>query len=245
LDTERNAVLVTGAARRIGRAIALDLAKHGCDVAVQYSDSESEAQKTADMIGDLGRRAVLLKADMADVDAVAALPQQAAEALDGLHVLVNNAAVFEPMTLSEFSIERWNTTLATNLTAPMVLSHAAYPILRADHRGRIINVADIAAARPGPDHLAYCVSKAGLTTLTLALAKAMAPDVRVNAVAPGADLFPETEDKQELKAVSRRVPALRPGDPEDIAAAVRFMAMRCHYITGAVLAVDGGRSIAW
>lgn len=242
---EARVALITGAAKRIGRAIALELAKSGCDIAVHCHTSREEADETAEMVRGLGRRAAVLAADLADPQAGAALVGQTIKALGGLNVLINNASVCERMSLSDFSLPAWNATLALNLTAPMILAHAAYPHLCADHNGQIVNLLDIAAERPWPDHLAYCVSKAGLSTLTTALAKAMAPDVRVNGVAPGAALFPENEDKATIKAITRRIPALRLGTVEEIAATVRFMVCDATYLTGAILNVDGGRSIAW
>lgn len=241
----RRIALITGAAKRIGRAIALELAKSGCDVAVHCHTSREEADETAEMIRRMDRRATVLTADLADPKAAAALVGQTVEALGGLNVLINNASIYERMSITEFSLPAWNAALALNLTAPMILAHAAYPHLREDHNGQIVNLLDIAAERPWPDHLAYCISKAGLATLTSALAKAMAPEVRVNGVAPGAALFPKDEDKATIKAITRRIPALRLGTVEEIAATVRFMVCDATYLTGAVLNVDGGRSIAW
>lgn len=242
---EGRVALITGAAKRIGRAIALELAESGCDIAIHCHTSRDQAEETAEMIRRLDRRATVLTADLADPQAAAALVGQTIEALGELNVLINNASVYERMSLSDFSLPAWNATLALNLTAPMVLAHAAYPHLCADRNGQIVNLLDIAAERPWSDHLSYCVSKAGLSTLTSALAKAMAPDVRVNGVAPGAALFPENEDKAAIKAITRRIPALRLGTVEEIAAAVRFMVCDATYLTGAILNVDGGRSIAW
>jgi pteridine reductase len=237
--------LVTGAAKRIGRAIAVALAQDGCDVAIHYHTSPEEAEVTAGLVREQGRRTVVLNADLADAEATAALAGRTVEALGGLNILVNNASNFEAMTLDDFRLDAWNATLAVNLTAPVVLSHAAYPHLRAGGDGQIVNMLDISAERPDPEHLAYCVAKAGLSNLTLALAKAMAPGVRVNGIAPGAALLPEGADKPAIKAITRRIPAMRLGTAEDIAAAVRFMACRASYVTGSILNVDGGRSIAW
>jgi len=242
---EARVALVTGAAKRIGRAIALELAKCGCDIAVHCHTSREEADETAEMIRKMDRRATVLAADLSDPEAATALVGRTIEALGSLNVLINNASAYDRMNLSDFSLSAWNATLAMNLTAPMLLAHAAYPHLCADHNGQIVNLLDIAAERPWPDHLAYCVSKAGLSTLTSALARAMAPDVRVNGVAPGAALFPEGEDRATIKAITRRIPALRLGTVEEIAATVRFMVCDATYLTGAILNVDGGRSIAW
>lgn len=245
LDIKDHVALVTGGAKRIGRAITMELAKRGCDVALHYRTSAAEAERTAELVRGLGRRAEVFRAALDDAGAADALPRLAVERLGRLDILINNAAAFEPMSLDDFSPTAWNATLAVNLTAPMILARAAFPFLKAHGHGRIVNLVDVCVERPWPDHLAYCVSKAGLVTLTRALAKAMAPAVRVNAVAPGAALFPEGYTAENIKAIIRHVPALRAGAPEDVAAAVVFLAADCDYVTGAILAVDGGRSIAW
>lgn len=237
--------LVTGASRRIGRSIALGLADRGFDLALHFNTSEQAAAETAAEIQGRGRRTILLQADLRDSAAAAALPDRAADALGSLNCLVNNASLFEPTDLERFDVADWNATLAVNLTAPMLLSHAAHPHVRAGGHGRIVNLVDISAQRPWMDYAAYCVSKAGLSCLTLALARAMAPDVTVNAVAPGAAVFPEDYDAEKIKRITRRIPAMRAGSVEDIAAAVVFLVTSAEYITGAVLSVDGGRSIAW
>jgi NAD(P)-dependent dehydrogenase (short-subunit alcohol dehydrogenase family) len=245
VEIKGDVALITGSARRIGRAIALELAKCGCDVAIHYNTSAEDAEQTAEAVRGLGRRAVTLAAPLTDPEATAALPDQAVKALGRLDILVNNASTFVPMSLAEFSVAEWNRTLMVNLTAPMILAHAAHPHLKARQRGRIVNLLDICADRPWPEYLAYCVSKAGFSSLTQALAKAMAPDVRVNGVAPGSAMFPEDYDQEKIKTITRHIPGLRAGEPEDVAAAVRFLVAGCDYITGAVLAVDGGRNIAW
>jgi pteridine reductase len=245
VDIHGDVALITGSARRIGRAIALELAKGGCDVAIHYNTSAAEAEEVAEAVRQLGRRAVTLAAPLTDETATAALPDRAVEALGRLDILINNASTFVPMNLPDFALEEWNRTLAINVTAPMILAHAAHPHLKARGRGRIVNLLDICVDRPWPEYLAYCVSKAGLSNLTQALAKAMAPDVRVNGVAPGAAMFPEDYDQEKIKAITRHIPGLRAGTAEDVAAAVQFLVAGCDYITGSILAVDGGRNIAW
>lgn len=239
------AALITGGAKRIGRTTALELARRGCDIAIHYHTSQFDAEETARLVEAEGRRAVLLRADLADPAAAARLPQQAVDALGRLNILINNASVFEEMSLASFSLDDWQRTLAVNLTAPMVLSNAAFPLLRADKCGRIVNLSDIAAERPWPNHLAYCVSKAALSCLTVALANAMAPDVHVNAVALGIALFPEHYDEAKRRELIRNVPAMRAGTLEEVAATITFLVAGSDYITGAVLPCDGGRSIAW
>ncbi|MCG8407341.1 MAG: SDR family NAD(P)-dependent oxidoreductase [Phycisphaerales bacterium] len=245
MELEGRIALVTGAAKRIGRTIALELARLGCDVAVHCHASHEDAAATAEKIRQLGRQATVLSADLKDPQATESLAKQTVDALGGLNILINNASIFESMKLEEFSLPKWNETLAVNMTAPMVLSHAAYPHLRARPTGHIVNLLDISAKRPWSSYLSYCASKAGLSNLTLGLAKAMAPEVLVNGVAPGAALSPENYSKDEIKAVTRHIPAMRWGTPENVASAVRFLVTGASYMTGTILNVDGGRSIAW
>lgn len=245
MKLEGKVALITGAGRRIGRAIALDLAERGCHVALHFHRSEEEAAETAGLIESRGCRTALLQADLGDAEAAGRLAGRAAEALGSLSILVNNASTFDQMELESFTVDAWNRTLAVNLTAPMILCRTAAPYLRRAAPGRIVNLGDISAERPWTDHLAYCVSKAGLACLTQALAKALAPDIHVNAVAPGAAVFPEDYPPEKIKAITRRVPAMRAGSAEDVAAAVRFLIEEADYVTGTTLAVDGGCSIAW
>lgn len=245
MKQQRRVALVTGGAKRIGRAIALDLAAFGCDVAVHCHSSQREAEETAESIRRLDRRSVVLPADLTGPAEAAALAGRTVEALGSLNILVNNASMFETMKLDDFSLADWNKTLAVNLTAPMVLSHAAWPHLRADRNGRIVNLLDIAGDRPWANYLAYCVSKAGLSNLTTVLARAMAPDVHVNGVAPGAALSPKGANETDIKAIQRRIPALRLGTAGEVASVVRFMVSGATYMTGTILNVDGGRSVAF
>jgi pteridine reductase len=234
--------LVTGAGRRVGRAIALELARRGCDVAVHCLRSVEEAHQTAADIRQSGRRAVVLAADLAEAGAAAGLPNRCREALGGLDLLVNNAAVFEP-TGETFDAARWNRTLAINLTAPAILAFHAAPLM--SEGGSIINISDIAGDRPWPSYAAYCASKAGLTALTKSLAAAFAPRIRVNGVAPGVADWPDEYDEAKRQRLTARIPAGRAGTPEEVAAAVRFLAEDATYVTGIVLAVDGGRNVSW
>ena len=235
--------LVTGAAKRVGRAIALELAQAGCDVAIHHNASQAEAVELSDHIAGLGRRTRLIRGDLADPHTPSRLVQQTIQALGRLDVLVNNAAVFGRMSLDEFDREAWERELRINLTAVADLCHHARPHLEAADPGKIVNLCDIAAERPWPGHLAYCVSKAGLVCLTKALARGLAPAVQVNGIAPGIAEFPDDYDQQTRDRLVAKVPLGRPGTPQDVAAAVRFLVERGNYITGQILRVDGGRSI--
>ena len=235
--------IITGAARRVGRAIALDLARAGCDVAVHYHRSRNDAVALRDEITGLGRRCCLVPGDLADIATAGRLIAETVEALGGLDVLVNNAAVFAPMSLADFDPDAWQRTMQVNLTAVAALCHHARPHLAASGAGRIVNLCDIAADRPWVGHLAYCVSKAGLVCLTRALARELAPGVRVNGVSPGIAVFPDDYDQATRDRLIGKVPLGRPGSPEDVAAAVRFLVEQGDYVTGQIINVDGGRSI--
>jgi len=263
MELHKVKALVTGAARRVGRAIALDLARNGADLALHGHHRRPEADALADEIRAFGRRCTVHPGDLCDPDFPAKLVADAAEALGGLNVLVNNAAVFEPRSLAEFDRSAWHRTIDLNLTAVAALCHHALPHLAArgaadlrvgrppdssgapgaEVRGKIVNLCDIAADRPWPGYLAYCVSKAGLVCLTKALARELAPHVQVNGVSPGIAVFPDSYDEPTRQRLVAAVPLRRPGSPEEIARAVRFL-IEHDYITGQILAVDGGRSIA-
>lgn len=242
-ETTRKIALVTGAARRVGRAIALALGARGYDIGLHYHRSADDAQRTADEIRALGRRVALLPADLADARAACELPERCTAALGGLSALVNNASVFSRMTLNELTPAAWNETLAINLTAPALLSrHAATLLVEG---GAIVNVCDVAAERPFKAYLAYSVSKAGLVALTRATAVQLAPRIRVNGVSPGVALWPEDYSDDLKRRLTARIPAMRAGSPDEISAAVAFLVADATYVTGVILPVDGARSIAF
>ncbi len=240
--TER-VVLVTGAARRIGHAIAECLARDGAHLAVHYHTSAAAAEETVAVCRAAGGAAEAFAADLADPDAARDLVRRVLDWQGRLDVLVNNASVFEPQTLADFDVAAWERTLRVNVTAPLVLAHAAHAALRTA-RGRIVNLCDVATGQFWPDYLAYIVSKSALETLTRVLARALAPDVNVVGVAPGVAAWPEHYDADTRARLTARIPLQRAGTPEDIAAAVRFMIRDGDYITGVILPVDGGRHLA-
>lgn len=235
------AALVTGAGRRLGRAIASGLARAGCDVVIHFHRSEEGAAETAREIEGAGRRAELVAADLRDADAARALPERAVAALGRLDILVNSAAVMRRMEFSSVTPAQWHDTLTLNLTAAFFTAQGAAPHLRAT-RGKIVNVADIAAFEVWPAYLPLNVSKAGVVMLTRGLARVLAPEVTVNAVAPGAVLPPDDWPEAARTHLAQTTPLQRLGAPKDVVAAVRFL-LEQDYLTGVVLPVDGGRLV--
>jgi pteridine reductase len=235
--------LVTGAARRVGRAIALAMAGRGMDIVVHYKNSAPEARATALAVEGLGRRAVAVQADLAQQEEVEALADRATQAFGKIDVLVNSAALFYRTPLEKITAQDWDQFLRVNLTGPFLLARRLGLQMRRRGEGKIINVADVAGIAPWADFLPYSVSKGALITLTKGLAKALAPEVQVNAVAPGSVLLPEEYGDKEREAIIRATPLKRIGDPADVANTVLFLLEGSDFITGQVVVMDGGRSI--
>ena len=233
-------ILITGAAKRIGRSLALAVARAGSDVVIHFGDSLSDAESLRDEIQALGRKAFLLQADLADpTQAVSLMPH--ARAFGPIYALVNNAAIFEPLTWDNCSLEDWNKHLMINLTVPFLLSQAFAQDSEPKGNRRIVNLLDWRAERPGADHLPYTISKAALAALTRSLAIALAPDVTVNALALGAVLLPS--DGKATTDILDRVPAHRWADLEEVGKALLFLLDGPTYITGEIIHVDGGRHL--
>lgn len=243
-QNERPAILVTGAARRIGAAIARRLHAAGCDVVVHYRRSEAPARMLAAELEAVRARSTLcVAADLSDAEALPGLIDAAVARFGRLDGLVNNASGFEATPFGRVTTAQWQASFAANAQAPLLLAQAAAPHLKAVG-GAIVNLADVYAERPKVDHLVYSAAKAALVSLTRSLAIALAPAVRVNAVAPGAILWPEHDaDADARAALLARTPLGRLGRVEDVAEAVHWLLRDAHYVTGQVLAVDGGRSV--
>ena len=235
--------LVTGAGRRLGQAIAVGLARAGCDVAVHYHGSADGASATAREIRAVSkeRRAELVRADLSDAGAAQGLADQAFKALGRLDVVVNSAAIMVRQPVDTVTPESWDATLDLNLRAAFFVSQGAVPHLRRA-KGKIVNLADVAGFEPWPAYVPHCVSKAGVVMLTKALARALAPNVTVNAVAPGPVLLPDEWDAPTRDHIRDTTPLQRLGKPEDVVSAVRFL-LESDFVTGTVLVVDGGRLI--
>ncbi|MGD8451235.1 MAG: SDR family oxidoreductase [Phycisphaerae bacterium] len=243
MELDGRVVLVTGGARRVGRAIALRLARAGCQIAVHYRASAAEARQTVADCQACGVTAATFQADLGDPGQAARLVPAVLERFGRLDVLVNNASVFERMNVTTFDVADWERTLRVNLTTPMVLVAAAHEAL-AQAGGRVVNVTDAAVGQPWPEHLAYIVSKGALDTLTHVLARALAPGVNVVGIAPGVAAWPESYDAQTRARLTAKIPLQRAGSADDVAAAVEFVLRDGDYITGVVLPVDGGRHLA-
>ena len=245
MNLEGTTALVTGGARRVGRAIVLALARAGCDVAIHHQRSETQARELAVLVQSMGRRSVTPQGDLNDADTWEPIVKETVKGLGRLDVLVNNASTFltqTPDTIEAFDSDLWDRVLRVNLTAAVGLSHYARPHLDARGQGKIVNLCDIAHERPWRDHLAYCASKAGLVAMTKALAAALAPSVQVNAVAPGIVAFPPQYGEELRQTLIDRVPLRRPGTPEEVAKLERFIIESGDYMTGEVVHLDGGRS---
>lgn len=238
-------VLITGAARRIGAAITSALHAAGYRIALHYHHSQSEALRLRERLEqERPCSTLLLQADLCDSARLPALVEDCIAHFGRLDALVNNASAFRPSPIGETSPATWDTLMATNAKAPFFLAQAAAPYLRQSH-GTILNLTDVYAERPLAQHSAYCMSKAALTMLTLTLAQELAPEVRVNAIAPGAILWPESQAganaETDRAAILERTALKRSGAPEDIAVAALFLLDQAAYCTGQILRVDGGR----
>ncbi len=232
--------LVTGAARRLGRSVALRLAAEGAGVVVHYRDSGVAAREIVAEIEALGRRAIAISADLRHPEEIRKLFDEALRHFSRLDILVNNAALFFPANLETTTEDHWDTLLDTNLKAQFFCAQAAAPALR-DAGGVIVNFASLGGILPWPGHIPYCVSKAGVIMLTRCLARALAPQVRVNAIAPGTISMPGDPPEWESDFI-RLAPLRRTGTPADIADAVSYL-IPSTFISGQILVLDGGRSL--
>jgi pteridine reductase len=236
LSLSGRTALVTGGAVRLGRAIALALAAHGADIALHYNTSEAGARRTAEEIRALGRKCAPIQADLRNADSPDSLLHSAGAAFGRTDILIHSAAVFERGTLQETSPALWEKTFAVNLRAPFFLCRT---FAAQTDSGDIVFLADSRVRRPSADHLAYTLTKSALVTLTRSLATALAPKIRVNALAPGAILPPPGEGQAYLDRLAARIPLGRHGGAEDIVRAVLYL-LESPFVTGEILHIDGG-----
>ncbi len=230
-------VLVTGAARKIGRILAHTLADAGADVAITYRESDAAAQTTLRELATSGQRSLALHCDVRDPKSVRASVAAVIGEFGRLDVLINNAGIFATAPLESITVEEWDAMFETNTRGAFLMAQAAHPHLKASH-GRIINIGSLGGSHPWATHAHYSTSKAALHMLTQTMSKAFAPEISVNCVAPGMITNGETHPDYEHFAV--KTPMRRNGKPEEVAAAVLFFATGPHYITGQILGVDGG-----
>lgn len=228
--------LVTGAAHRLGRIFALTLARNGYDILLHYHSAEEEARQTRLEIESMGRRVLLSQADLADPEQIVSLVAN----IDSLRVLVNSAAFMPAGNTETLSIESWDLSLDLNLRAPFLLARECATRMPAG--GLIVNITDVGAQKAWSRYPSYTVSKAALESLTRILARALAPEIRVNAIAPGFVLQSEIVPAEEWERLIKRVPLKRPAQPEEIASALEFL-LKNEYITGQTIVVDGGYSL--
>jgi 3-oxoacyl-[acyl-carrier protein] reductase/pteridine reductase len=232
-------VLVTGAARRLGRATAVAAAEQGADVAITYRDSEREARSLVAMLARHGGQALAVRCDITDERNVREMVKEVAGELGGIDVLVNNAANYETARFEKLTVAQWDAIFASNSRGPFLVSREALPYLR-KRKGRIINMGSLGGLRPWATHAHYCSSKAALHMLTKVMARALAPEIAVNAVAPGMIDLGEKAAAAFMRRMVKQTPMRRNGAAAEIAAAVMFFASAPKFITGQVLVVDGG-----
>lgn len=234
--------LVTGAARRIGREIALELARAGAHVAITYHTSQRDAERTVADLGRLGVQSLAVRCDVRDELNVREALAEVQREFRRLDVLVNNAAIYQTVAFEDITVPQWDDIFATNTRGPFLFSKFAAAELRRRH-GRIINIGSLGGLRPWSTHAHYCASKAAVHMLTQVMAKALAPEISVNGVAPGVIDFGEKARAAQHKRFARNTPMKTNGKGSDVAAAVRFFAACPAFITGQILAVDGGLSL--
>ena len=236
---QRKTVLITGAARRLGRATALALAQAGADVAITFLNSAREAQHTVIELSSFGVRAVALRCDVTDEKSVKVMFKEAVRELGGLDILVNNAANYETVEFEKITLKQWDAIFASNTRGPFLVAREALKFLR-ERGGKIINMGSLGGLQAWATHAHYCSSKAALHMLTKVMAKALAPKIAVNCVAPGMIDMGDKAATGFMKRMAKETPMRRNGRAEEVAAAVLFFATAPHFITGQILAVAGG-----
>lgn len=243
MDIKNSVVLITGSANRVGRHIALHLAQKGAEVVIHYHTSKKEAETTAREIAQWGRKPLIVQGNVASQDDWQRIKEAIQKTYGRIDVLVNNAAIFYKTPFLKSTLQDWQAFMEVNLQSVYLGCRVIGEWMVKQKRGKIINIADVSAYHVWADYIPYCVSKAGVIALTKGLAKALAPHVLVNAIAPGTILLAEKYDEKEEEALIQRTPLKRIGSPEDIARTVAFLIEGSDFITGAVINVDGGRSL--
>lgn len=238
MDIRGKVALVTGGARRVGKAITLALAKEGARIGLHYNRSREAAEKTRREAEKRGSEVFLLQGDFSKIDVVRDVVEECYQHWGQLDILINNASVYYKTPLDAVTEDQWDELLSINLKAPFFCARAAAKVMK--NHGKIVNIADVSGYVPWPDFVPYCASKAGLIAVTKGLAKALAPNVQVNAVAPGTVLLDDDASESRAEEIKKQTLLKRIGSPQDIANTVIFLLKGSDYITGETIAVDGG-----
>lgn len=242
MNLEGKIALVTGGARRVGKAISLALAFQGVTVLIHHRHPSAEADQTVEEIKRIQQHSNRYMADLSKTDEIRAMFDKIGSEYGGIDILVNNAAIFYPTPLHSITEKEWDDLMNTNLRGAFFASKFAVPLMNKRGGGKIINIADVSAENPWPNFPAYSISKSGIITMTKVLAKALAPKILVNAVAPGPVLFPDDFTETDMQKSIDKTLLKRAGQPTDVSAAVLYL-LQADYVTGEVLAVDGGRQL--
>jgi len=242
MEIEGKVAIVTGGAVRLGKALALALAEQGARMVIHYGSSVGPAQETVEQIQAMGCDALAVQADLSQPGRVEVILNDALSHFGQVDILVNSAAVFEPGNWYDTTEKNWDLHFAINLKSPFFLSRAFASHVGRERAGHIVNIADWRGARPGTDHVAYTLTKAALIAMTKSLAQALAPNIQVNAIAPGLILPPPGQDRTYLEGQAREIPAQRAGSPEEIARALIFL-VRSDFVTGELVFVTGGQHL--
>ncbi len=243
MELVNKVALITGAAQGLGRTIALCLAEAGMDIALHYNDSAEQAQQSAQQIKQLSRRSLTIQADLALPEQIATMLEKIHSELGPVDALINNAAIFVPTSLEEFDPALWKQIFEINVFGPAALSQSLAKQMKLRGAGKIINILDVTAQKPFASHAGYCASKAALASLTKSWAKAFAPQVQVNAVAPGIIDWPDFFSEAQQQSYLQRTPLARTATYEDVSATVLFLLKEASFVTGQIINVDGGRTL--
>jgi NAD(P)-dependent dehydrogenase (short-subunit alcohol dehydrogenase family) len=243
MELKDKVALVTGSARRIGREIALSLASRGCRLALHYRQSASDARHVRRLVRERDVAAEIFQADLSINTQIDELVHQIQNRFGRIDILINNASLFHKTPWEKIQESDWDGMMNINLKAPFLLSHQVSRIMMENGGGKIIHMADVGGLNPWSDYLPYCVAKAGLIALTKGMAKALAPGIQVNAIAPATVLPPENSTHEEIHQLVRKIPLQRIGEPADVVSTVLYLLEGTDYVTGQVLVVDGGRTL--
>jgi len=242
-DLKGKTVLITGAARRLGRAIAVSLAQAGANVAFTFRSSAKEAEQTLKLVKDAGVLGLAIECDLRKDQSAQETVQTVLHHFGQIDLLINNAGVFQTAKIEDLTAQQWDEVFSVNVRAPFLMSQSCIPSLRKTH-GRIINLGSLGGEKPWTTHAHYCSSKAALHMLTQVMAKALAPEVAVNCVAPGMIATEDERDPVLVERLAARTPMQKNGTPQDVVSAVMYFATAPHFITGQILTVDGGLGLS-